>query len=197
MATAASTPRADHLSVRSQAGPAALAPMTPTKHQSSRLGADLVLGAPTEPFRSAFDRRSGRCPAFGRCDLWRLNVQWRHHAVRHDPRPPTEGARFRRAHIQGWLEPVGPQPQHGSRRGPSSHPNRPELLGHPRRRLNTRRKNQALFTILLLALGAVVVMPFVMGGTAMMTSVGMYPGVMGGHVGVGRGMLAGGVTARA
>lgn len=56
-----------------------------------------------------------------------------------------------------------------------------------------RNKNQALFTILLLALAAVVVMPFVMGGTAMMTSVGMYPGMMGGYVGLGWGMLAGGV----
>jgi len=32
-----------------------------------------------------------------------------------------------------------------------------------------------------------------MGGTGMMTSVGMYPGMMGGYVGVGWGMLAGGL----
>jgi uncharacterized membrane protein len=56
-----------------------------------------------------------------------------------------------------------------------------------------RNKNQALFTILLLALAAVVAMPFVMGETGIMTSVGMYPGMMGGYVGVGWGMLAGGV----
>ena len=56
-----------------------------------------------------------------------------------------------------------------------------------------RNKNQALFTILLLALAAVVIVPFVMGGTAMMTSIGMYPGMMGGYVGVGWGMLAGGL----
>jgi len=56
-----------------------------------------------------------------------------------------------------------------------------------------RNKNQALFTILLLALMAVVVMPFVMGGTGMMTTVGIYPGMMGGYVGVGWGILAGGV----
>jgi len=56
-----------------------------------------------------------------------------------------------------------------------------------------RNKNQPLFTILLLALVAVVVMPFVMGGTGMMTSVGMYPGMMGGYAGMGWGMLAGGV----
>jgi putative membrane protein len=56
-----------------------------------------------------------------------------------------------------------------------------------------RNKNQALFTILLLAVAAVVVMPFVIGGTGMMTSVGMYPGMMGGYVGVGWGMLAGGL----
>ena len=56
-----------------------------------------------------------------------------------------------------------------------------------------RNKNQALFTVLLLALAALVVMPFVMGGTGMMTSVGMYPGMMGGYVGVGWGMLAGGL----
>jgi uncharacterized membrane protein len=56
-----------------------------------------------------------------------------------------------------------------------------------------RNKNQALFTILLLALAAVVAMPFVIGGTGMMTSVGMYPGMMGGYVGVGWVMLAGGV----
>ena len=56
-----------------------------------------------------------------------------------------------------------------------------------------RRKNQALFAILLLALGVAVVMPFVMGGTGMMTSVGMYPGMMGGYVGLGWSMLAGGV----
>ena len=55
-----------------------------------------------------------------------------------------------------------------------------------------RNKNQALFAILLIALGALVVMPFVMGGTGMMTSVGRYPGMMGGYVGVGWGMLAGG-----
>ena len=47
-----------------------------------------------------------------------------------------------------------------------------------------RNKNPALFTILLLALAVVVAMPFVMGGTGMMTSVGMYPGMMGGYVGV-------------
>jgi len=57
-----------------------------------------------------------------------------------------------------------------------------------------RNKNQPLFTIVLLALAAVVVMPFVMGGTGMMTSVGMYPGMMGGYVAVGWGMLAGGVV---
>ena len=56
-----------------------------------------------------------------------------------------------------------------------------------------RNKNRALFTILLLALAALVVTPFVMGGTGMMTSVGMYPGMMSGYVGVGWGMLAGGV----
>jgi uncharacterized membrane protein len=56
-----------------------------------------------------------------------------------------------------------------------------------------RSKNQALFTILLVALAVVVVMPFVMGGTGMMTSVGMYPGMMGGYLGVGWGTLAGGV----
>jgi len=56
-----------------------------------------------------------------------------------------------------------------------------------------RNKNQALFTILLFALAAVVAMPFVMGGTGMMTSGGMYPGMMGGYVGVGWGMLVGGV----
>jgi uncharacterized membrane protein len=56
-----------------------------------------------------------------------------------------------------------------------------------------RHKNQALFTVLLLALAAVLVMPFVMGGAGMMTSVGMYPGMMGGYVGVGWGMLAGGL----
>ena len=50
-----------------------------------------------------------------------------------------------------------------------------------------RHKNQALFTVLLLALAAVLVMPFVMGGAGMMTSVGMYPGMMGGYVGVGLG----------
>jgi hypothetical protein len=43
-----------------------------------------------------------------------------------------------------------------------------------------RNKNQALFTILLLALAVVVVMPLVTGGTGMMTSVGMYPGMIGG-----------------
>jgi hypothetical protein len=51
-----------------------------------------------------------------------------------------------------------------------------------------RHKNQALFTVLLLALAAVLVMPFVMGGAGMMTSVGMYPGMMGGYVGVGWGL---------
>jgi len=39
-----------------------------------------------------------------------------------------------------------------------------------------RNRNQALFTILLVSLAAVVVMPFVIGGTGMMTSIGMYPG---------------------
>lgn len=56
-----------------------------------------------------------------------------------------------------------------------------------------RNRKQALFTILLLALAVVVVMPFVIGGTGMMTTVGMYPGMMGGYVGVGWGMLAGGL----
>lgn len=52
-----------------------------------------------------------------------------------------------------------------------------------------RHKNQALFTVLLLALAAVLVM----GGAGMMTSVGMYPSMMGGYVGVGWGMLTGGL----
>jgi uncharacterized membrane protein len=56
-----------------------------------------------------------------------------------------------------------------------------------------RNRKQALFTILLLALAALVVMPFVMGGTGMMTSVRMYRGMMGGYAGVGWGMLAGGL----
>lgn len=57
-----------------------------------------------------------------------------------------------------------------------------------------RNKNQALFTILLLALAALVVMPHVMSGTWMMTPLGMYPGMMAGYVGVGWGMLAGGLV---
>jgi uncharacterized membrane protein len=48
-------------------------------------------------------------------------------------------------------------------------------------------------TFLLLALAAVVVLPLVMGGTGMKTSVGMYPGMMGGYLGVSGGTLAGGV----
>jgi uncharacterized membrane protein len=53
-----------------------------------------------------------------------------------------------------------------------------------------KRNNQALFTILVLAVAAVVVSPFLMGGT-MMTGSGMYPGMMSGYVGPGWGMLVG------
>ena len=44
VATGASTQRADHPGVHSQAGPAAVTPVTSIKHQSFRLTADTVLG---------------------------------------------------------------------------------------------------------------------------------------------------------